>query len=45
MPRSQYKVSGTGWLCFLEANGNWAPIFKLTPEQIRAWNKFHEVTK
>jgi hypothetical protein len=42
MPRSNYKVSSAGWLCFEEANGNWIPLFKLTTEQLREWNEFHK---
>lgn len=30
---AEFKVSGTGWFC-LKINGEWAPIYKLTPEQL-----------
>lgn len=47
-----YKVSGTGWLCKQVNIGwktppdtTWVPMFKLTPEQIREWNVFHQHPK
>jgi hypothetical protein len=39
---NEYKVSGTGWLCGRPLMASrWLPIFKMTKEQIDAWNHAH----